>query len=56
LVDTILVAWTLVKLSIGHPNDWIGGLNGDTPFGGWQKKIPLGMCVHTNHHWLSVSK
>jgi len=24
----------LVKLSIGHPNDWIGGLNGGTPIGG----------------------
>jgi len=24
----------LVKLSIGYPNDWIGGLNGGTPFGG----------------------
>jgi hypothetical protein len=46
LVDTILVAWTFVKLSIGHPNDWIGGLNGDTPFGGWQKTFSLGICVH----------
>jgi len=33
-VDTILVTRTFVKLNIGHPNDWIGGLNGGTPFGG----------------------
>jgi hypothetical protein len=31
-VDTILI--TFVKLNIGHPNDWIGGLNGGIPFGG----------------------
>ncbi len=37
----ILVAWTFVKLSIGHPNDSIGGLNGGTPFGGWQKNFLL---------------
>jgi len=24
----------LVKLSIGHPNDWTSGLNGGTPVGG----------------------
>jgi len=42
----------LVKLSIGHPNDWIGALNGNTPFP--FQKIVLGICVATNHHWLSV--
>jgi len=54
LVDTILVAWTFIKLSIGHPNDLIGELNGWTPFGGWQKKFPLGICVSTSHHCLNA--
>ncbi len=54
LVDTILVAWTFVKLSIGHPNDSIGELNGGIPFGGRQKKVPLGICVSTSHHWLNA--